>query len=279
MKGIANSFGVAACGLVTSILTALAVVAVSKITGFNIFTLSIWAVVPIGAILVGFAAASGYYFGSMYFHKRADLFLLLQMVVIAGLTQLLIYYMGYKTLVLDDGLLVSDFIPFGKYLDIYLTSAHYRVGRAMVDTGEVGSFGYWLAAFQFVGFLVGGFSLYTILSLKLTCQACNLYLRPLSKRKKFFPDTDSASAYYDALFQYPIDSPGFAALIQSEVDFKAQKGTVSIETVLYGCPKCKAQLIEEKVQVFNGNEWKNLNDFNRCVAIPNGVNLIRVFRP
>src|SRR5437762_3667685 len=109
MKNLAQAFGVATCGLITSVLTALVVVVVSRMTGFDFFTFSIWVVVPAGAALTGFAAASGYYFGSLYFHKRPDLLLLLQMVVIAGMTQLLIYYLGYKTLVLEDGRRVSDF--------------------------------------------------------------------------------------------------------------------------------------------------------------------------
>lgn len=279
MKGIANSFGVAACGLVTSVLTALAVVVVSRMTGFDLFTFSIWVVVPVGAILVGFAAASGYYFGSLYFHKRAGLSLLLQMVVIAGLTQILIYYMGYSTLVLDDGRRVSDYIPFGQYLDITLTSAHYRIGRAMTDTGEVGSFGYWLAAFQFVGFLVGGLSVYGFLWTKPVCPTCNMYLRPLSKREKSFPDADSASPYYDVLFQHPVDGPEFAALIRSDAKSEAKKGALSVTTILHGCPKCKSQLIEEKVQVHNGTEWKDVSNLNRRFTIPNGVDLIGIFRP
>ena len=279
MKDIADSFGVAACGLVTSVLTALAVVVVSRMVGFDFFTFSIWIVIPVGAILTGFAAASGYYFGSLYFHKRAGLSLLLQMVVIAGLTQLLIYYMGYSTFVLDDGRRVSDFIPFSQYLDIILTSAHYRIGRAMKDTGEVGSFGYWLAAFQFVGFLVGGLSVFGFLSTKPVCQTCNLYLRPLFKREKSFPDADSASPYYDALFQHPVDGPEFAALIRTETKAKDQKGAVLVKTVLHGCPKCKSQLIEEKVQVHNGSEWKDADKLNRRVTIPDGVNLLSVFRP
>jgi hypothetical protein len=279
MRDLAQSFGVAACGLVTSILTALAVVAVSRMTGFDFFTFSIWVVVPVGAALTGFAAASGYYFGSLYFHKRPDLLLLLQMVVIAGLTQLLIYYLGYRTFVLDDGRRVSDLIPFGRYLDIILTSAHYRVGRAMTDTGEVGSFGYWLAAFQFVGFLVGGLCVYGFLRAKPVCSTCNLYLRPLSKREKTFADADSASSYYDVLFQHPVDSSEFASLIRADAKAKAAKGAVLVKTILHGCPKCKAQLIEENVQVHNGSEWKDADKLGRRVAIPGGVDLITVFRP
>jgi hypothetical protein len=225
------------------------------------------------------AAASGYYFGSLYFHKRAGLSLLLQMVVIAGLTQLLIYYMGYSTFVLDDGRRVSDMIPFGQYIEITLTSAHYRIGRAMTDTGEVGSFGYWLAAFQFVGFLVGGVSVYGFLLAKPVCPTCNMYLRPLSARQKVFPDADSASPYYDVLFQHPVDGPEFAALIRSEATATGQKGAVSVNTILHGCPKCKSQLIEEKVQVHNGNDWKDADKLGRRVTIPDGVNLLGVFRP
>lgn len=279
MKGIADSFGVAACGFVTSVLTALAVVVVSKMTGFDFFTFNIWIAVPVGSVLTGFAAASGYYFGSLYFHKRAGLSLLLQMVVIAGLTQLLIYYMQYNTLVLNDGRRVSDFIPFGQYIDISLTSAHYRVGRAMTDTGEVGSFGYWLAAFQFVGFLVGGLAVYGYLWSKPVCQTCNQYLRPLSKREKSFPDAGSASPYYDVIFQHPVDGPEFAALIRSEAKSEAKQGALSVTTILHGCPKCKAQLIEEKVQVCNGSEWKDVSNLNRRVTIPDGVDLLGVFRP
>ena len=280
MKAFARYFGVATCGLVTSVLTALAIVAVSKITGFDVFTFSIWVVVPVGAALTGFAAASGYYFGSLYFHKRPDLLLLLQMVVIAGLTQLLIYYLGYKTFVLDDGRRVSDLIPFGQYLDITLTSAHYRIGRAMTDTGEVGSFGYWLAAFQFVGFLVGGLCVYGFLLEKPVCSTCNLYLRPLCKREKTFVDADSASShYYDVLLQHPVDSSEFASLIRVEAKCQAQKGAVLVKTSLHGCPKCKAQLIEEKIQVHNGSAWKDADKLNRRVAIPDGVDLIGVFRP
>lgn len=278
MKDLANSFGVAACGLVTSVLTALAVVVLSKMTGVDFFTFSVWVVVPAGALITGFAAASGYYFGSLYFHKRADLSLLVQMLAIAGLTQLLIYYMGYSTLVLDDGRRVSDFIPFGQYLTVSLTSAHYRIGHGTMDTGEVGSFGYILATFQFVGFLVGGLTVYRLLTTKPICEKCNLYLRPLSKRKKIFPNGDSASPYYDALFEHPVDSPEFAALIRSNEKAKAKKGAVLVKTVLHGCPKCKSQLIEEKVQVNNGSSWNDADKLHRRVILPDGMDLLSVFR-
>jgi hypothetical protein len=279
MKKLLEHFGIALCGLATSILVAIADVALARMVSFDFFTFSLWVVVPVGAMLTGFAAASGYYFGSLYFHKRATATLLVQMVVIAGITQLLIYWMGYTTLVLEDGRRVADLVPFGQYLDIALTKAHYRIGRAQSDTGEVGSFGYWMAVIQFVGFLVGGLAIFMFLRAKAVCPNCDLYLRPLSKKQKTYPNAEAASAYYDKVFTLPVDGADFAALVKSEAKVpKPEQGALLIDTALLGCPKCKVQLVEEKVKGYNGKEWKDLNNLDRRVPIPSGVDLSAVFR-
>lgn len=279
MKDIGKSLGVAFVGLVSSVLTALAEVAASKLIGINLFTLSAWVVVPVGAVMTGIAAASGYYFGSLYFHKRPDGFLLLQMVVIAGLTQVLIYYLGYATSVLDDGRRVSDLIPFAKHLDYVLTSGHYRVGRTMADTGEVGSLGYWMAALQFVGFLLGGLAIFGYLLVKPFCKKCDFYLRPLAELSNTFPEYDSAKSFYEELFQHPVDSFEFAVRLRAGSHAVLEKGAIKVETVLYGCPKCKSQLVDEKVKIYNGSDWTAVGELNSRMPVSDGENLIGVFKP
>jgi hypothetical protein len=279
MKSFLESFGVALCGLATSVLVALADVAIARMTGFDFFTFSVWLVVPAGALLTGFAAASGYYFGSLYFHKRASASLLLQMVVIAGAAQFLIYWTGYATMVLEDGRKVADYLPFGQYMDLILTKAHYSIGSGRTDTGEVGNMGYWIAIAQFVGFLLGGVAIYFHLKAKAVCGACNLYLRPLAKKKKVFVNAEAAGGYYDRLFTVPVDSPDFAALIKSEAKVeKVAKGNLQFETSLLSCPACKAQMIEESVKGYNGSEWKDLNKLDRRVKIPQGIDVAPLFR-
>jgi hypothetical protein len=81
----------------------VAVVVIERLTGFNLFTLSVWVVVPAGALITGAAAASGYYFGSLFFHTKPVWFLLVQMVIVAAVAQFAIYYAEYATMVLDDG--------------------------------------------------------------------------------------------------------------------------------------------------------------------------------
>lgn len=279
MKGFLRSVGVAFCGLVTSVLVAIANVAFARLTDFDFFTFSIWVIIPAGAIATGLAAASGYYFGSLYFHKRPTRVLLLQMVAIAGLTQLLIYWLGYSTLVLDNGRKLADFIPFSQYMDVMLTKAHYRIGRAHADTGEVGSFGYWIAGLHFLGFLFGGLVVYVYLKTKPVCDACELYLRPLAKKQKVFADSDAASSYYDRLFTLPVDGPDFASMIRSDATVdKPQAGAIRVDTSLHGCPTCKNQMVEETVQGYNGSDWKNLTDLDRKVNLAPGVDLTPVFR-
>lgn len=60
MKSMLESFAIALCGLATSVLAALANVAIARATGADIFTLALWVVVPVGALMVGCVAASGY---------------------------------------------------------------------------------------------------------------------------------------------------------------------------------------------------------------------------
>lgn len=279
MKSMLESFAIALCGLATSVLVALANVAIARKTGADIFTLAVWVVVPVGALLVGFAAASGYYLGSRYFHKRASASLLLQMLLIAAFTQFLIYWTGYATMVLEDGRKVADLVPFGAYMELILTKSHYRIGRALSDVGEVGRLGYGIAALHFLGLLAGSLAVFLYLKEQPVCEACSRYLRSMANKTKRFADADSAGAYYDRLFAVPVDGPDFAALIQTDAEVeKVEQGALQVHTTLLGCPVCKAQMIEEKVQGYNGQDWKDLHQLHRKVRIAAEVDLVPVFR-
>lgn len=280
MTWLLKNFGIAVCGLITSVLTALGIVVVEKLTGFDLFTLTIWVVIPAGALLTGFAAASGYYLGSLYFNVRPSLILLLQMIIIAGATQLLIYYVDYYTLVLDDGRRVHDYIVFTKYLDVALTTAHYRVGRgAGVDTGEVGSVGYWIAGVQFLGFLVGGVSVYGWLIVVPFCKTCNRYYRSLIARDYQFNTQEDFATHYDGVYQHPFESPEFRDLVAPKKAGKVTQGTLALHTKLSRCPTCKSQILSDTVKVYNGKEWKEVKELARNAPLPADADLLGAFNP
>lgn len=148
-----------------------------------------------------------------------------------------------------------------------------------VDTGEIGSAGYWIAVVQFIGFLAGSVAIYFMLGKKPVCEECQMYLRPLAKKVKTFEDSDSCSSYYDVLFTHPVDSDEFSDLIRA--DGKAQKtesGTLQVTTTLNGCPKCKSQLVVDRVEIYNGREWKDISSLHRQVTIPDGIDLKPIFK-
>jgi hypothetical protein len=269
---------IAAAGVVTSIGTAIGVTLIDMWTGFNLFSLSILVVIPAGAGICGFGAASGYYLAAKLLHQRPSKFLLVQMIVVAAFTQALIYWLEYRTLVID-GIVVSNVIGFAQYLDISFTHSEMRFGRALqFNGGEVGSFGYWLAVIEFIGFLVGGAFVYMALAAQPTCLECQKYLRPSLKKKDSFSDVEELAPYYDNVYTYPVDSTEFAAHVGREFSAgKAQKGTINLTTTVYECPKCFTQSVLEHVQVFNGRDWKDVNELRRFVNMPDGIDVRRAF--
>lgn len=102
-------------GAASSLITAGFIFLVYRETGFNFFTLTFWVIVPIGAFFTGFAAASGYYLGAKLFNHKPDSIILINMVIVAGTTQFLIYYLEYSTMILDDGTKVKIFLDFPTY--------------------------------------------------------------------------------------------------------------------------------------------------------------------
>ena len=82
-KTAGGDFIVAGCRLATSALTALILLWIDLKFGFALYTWTVWFVIPVGAILAGFAGASGYYAGSWWFGRRPTR-LLLQNVVLAS---------------------------------------------------------------------------------------------------------------------------------------------------------------------------------------------------
>lgn len=278
MRKMLEASGVALAGLVTSILTAVLVTAIDHFTGINVFTFSLWVLVPAGAAFCGFAAASGYYLAAKALHQRPRPILLVQMILIAAFTQALIYWLEYATMVVE-GVYVSSVVPFSDYMDAIFTKAHLRLGRLPMESTAIGELGYVLAGLEFLGFLIGGAFVYLLLRSQPTCEPCSKYLRTLARKKDGFEDVAGLVAYYDNEFQHPIGSPEFAAHVgEKHSAGKPEYGSVSLVTKVLGCPTCGLQAVSEKVQVFNGREWKEADELNRFVPIPPGHDVAPFYR-
>jgi len=277
MKHAISNSGVLLAGIFTTSLTVLVVSLFNSLTGFNIFSFSLWLVVPVGAALCGALGASGYYLASIVLHRRPTPVLLIQMVVVAAIAQLAFYYVEYAMMSVE-GVRVASVLSFTQYLDLSLTHSHYRVGRGLgVDTGEVGSFGYWLAFFQFVGFLIGAIFLYFILKNRLFCDACNKYFSIERKKEDHFTSQEEFAEYYDGEFADPVDSSEFAERVGWDRAGEASQGTIRLTTQLLQCPGCSKQLISETVAIHNGQDWKDVNELSRSTLMPAGFDAVNVY--
>ena len=116
--------------LLTCLLTAVANVVITGLTGFNLFSVKAWLVIPVGAGLVGFCSVSGALLVARYANIRPSWIDVVPMVLVAAATMVLIYFLDYKTEVLEDGRRVRDLVGFQQYVDILLTTSHLRMGRA-----------------------------------------------------------------------------------------------------------------------------------------------------
>lgn len=270
---------VSAIGVAVAVLVAVAEAIIGSLTGYNIFGFSILVFVPIGAIGTGFAAASGYYFACKMLQLRPGILLLAQMIFVAVLTNILIYYFEYLSLTWGDPR-ATDLGVFASYLSDYITHQSLSLSRGRLPLGEVGDFGYWLAAIDFVGFLVGGSIMVLTLLGAPTCKECNLYYQTRAKRNRFFFTIWEAKKYYDGLFALPVDSPEFAAK-SSLGDPKirmAGQGPVHIVTTLFGCSSCKGQAWRDTGKDWDGQNWRTNSSINRLIALPKGADLTELVK-
>jgi hypothetical protein len=231
-----------AFALLTSVLTALANLLVENWFSINIFSFGFWIVLPVGAVIVGVSGASGGFLACKYFNIKPNWLDALALTVVAAFTMYLIYYLGYITLILDDGRKASDLVDFKTYLDVVVTKSHMRVGRGLQnDTGEVGGFGYLLLVIKFVGVLLGGFLIFINLKALAMCEKCGVYFKKIASKETLHATTNDAQVIYEKMNSGVIDDYKDALKVSAIGDCEAK-----IKFTLMRCPKCKDEYISEE---------------------------------
>jgi hypothetical protein len=261
-----EDFLVAGCGLVTCVVTALILWWIEAQFGFALYTWTFWFVVPAGAILAGFAGASGYCAGSWLFGHRPTRLLLLNIVIASVVTFFLIYYLSYVTLRVE-GKQVSDYISFWQYLDLALrsTSMEFRYHAAKLgSTGELGYFGYAIAVLQIIGFAVGGLVVYGVLVSKPYCEKCSRYLSGKGTQVRYTHDSDGLQVNVAQVLQ-DLANGAVAPAIEFQRGFgnpKPQKDDHLRSTfeVRY-CKKCNQHWVKFAIEKWSGKDWKEIPQY------------------
>ena len=251
-----------ACGAGTSVLTAGALVAVEHATGWELHTWMFLLVVPVGAVVVGMIAASGYYVGAKWRDRRPGPAVLAGMVSVAAGTWLLTYVLRYETLVVN-GTPVCNLVGFGTFLDLAIRAETLTVRFQGMsgDTGPVGGWGYFFAGLQVLGFAGGGAAVYGMLAAQLYCDRCSAYGRLQGERARFFAAPEAFTSHYEQVATEILGGRLGGAVARQGHDGSAAsaKGDYLRSTLtLSACPRCRRSHLRLCIAKQAEGKWSDL---------------------
>ncbi|MBO9711783.1 hypothetical protein [Sphingomonas sp.] len=274
MRGTITAAAFALSGIASSLATVVLLILVDALTGMDVFGLFVWFIVPFGAIICGAFSASGYYLAAKRLHVPPGWVVLAEMVTIAAVTQLLIYYAKYR-LALIDGVPASSLMTFAVFTDRLMTqSSYFFLARPM------GELGYLVAAAQFVGMLIGGGWTFAVLNMQARCADCRTYLRKLAVKRDSFLDEEGFAAHYDHEFDHPLASREFAGHVakRHRPTTRLRSGAYKLTTIVFGCPECARQTIAQDVSYWGAKGFARDASLARTIAVPLGMDMAPVYR-
>jgi len=263
MRKFIQDILVSTFGLISSLITALILAFVKLQFNFSIYSFMFWFIIPIGACFSGFAAATGYYFGSKLFNLKPSGMILLNIILISVGTFFVMNYLIYLGLNIN-GKQVSDYVSFSTFLDISIRNTSMGLLRSRsAATGPLGSWGYVVAILQILGFAAGGLATFGWLSSIPYCDKCLKYFFSKGKQKRYFSDLESVRNQYEMLGEYIIRDDLKEALEKhrnegTEAPWEISKLCSRIE--LNYCKSCKRHHLKYVISVLRGDDWKDIDD-------------------
>jgi len=265
MHTLKQDLVVTAFGAVSCALTGILLVLFEEYTGFAFYTWLLWFFIPIGAIVSGFIAATGYYFGARLFGHRPGILVLINMISISIGTFFLIYYFSYAFFMIE-GISIKEHISFWTYLDIAIRSSslEFRTGARVVDSsGELGAWGYIHALLQICGFALGGGTAYHFLTQLPYCEKCSKYLYTRDQQIRVISDVDQLKELVAKISEaYALDQPQMAIDLHSASGdpHRSEDSLFEARMHLKHCRKCNQHWLGFTVNKRTGNEWEEIHE-------------------
>jgi hypothetical protein len=220
-----------------------------------------WFVIPVGALLSGFAGASGYYLGARLFNHKPTKILLLNMVIISVATFFLIHYFNYYFLSME-GKAVRDYISFVDFLRIELSHTSIQFGVRAHNIGdpvELGSWGFLYAGLQVIGFAVGALAVFGHLNSLPYCDRCSKYLSAKDSQTRYAFFADRMAETTKAMIAcVAADRFQEAIAIHAKEPENAQDASFCSQVQIKQCKGCNQHWMKFTVSKRDRDDWKEI---------------------
>jgi hypothetical protein len=250
-------------GIATTVLTAAGLVYLELRYDCAIYGFLYGFVIPFGAMLSGFVAASGYYFGSRVLSFRPGRGLFVNMLAVSGGNFFFIYWLKYTQMKVD-GEPVSKWMTFADYLGFTLTHSAFTLGHSAGDRFVLGAGGYLYAALLIVGFACGGYFMFNLTRSTPYCEVCGLYMKKQGSQTRYFVRREDLAAAFAAF-----KTEAERGQIRKAVEFHARTGLREAdETTGYSlgvefmhCKRCGQQWLKLAPKQRVNESWNRMSDF------------------
>jgi len=233
-------------------------------------------IVPVGAILVGIGAGSGYGLMSWFKGRKITGSLLAVIVALLALAYAAAQWVEFKSLNLE-----RYGVDFFKYFDVTTRSMTFKAGHSSTPSGSLGLLGYLFRLLELAGFSLGGLFIPIMLRAKPYCENCLVYMRkgsrwwlpaavPTQKISKKDPvamqayqrEMDEAHKKGAGIINSLIaavkerDVSTFRSLLRDNgVDAKAARKLFrSFFLTLHSCPQCRSGRLEMQSMAGQGDK-------------------------
>lgn len=217
-------------------------------------------IIPIGAILCGFVAATGYWIGARMFNHRPTRMLMLHIVLISLGTYFSIHQLAYSEAKLER------VMSFPEYLVQVTEHMRYKSSRSYdKDEGtELGKLGWGVAALQVLGFSIGGLAVYGMLSSVPYCDRCAKYLSDKKHKSVSWKDPEAMLGSFAVL-----SGMMQAGQLQETIDLHATMGDnkrfgakAFLHMELRKCPTCENRRLRLSATQRKGNQMANVGQLD-----------------
>lgn len=168
---------VTGCGLCTALALGALLAGFELITGWALYSITFWFVLPVGALLTGVGAGGGSFYAARWVHYYPRFLFFVSSVVIAVGTLAAIHFMVWSQTVIDgaplrESLSYQDYLTWVSHHSS-ITTKHNT--SKPIELGETASLAYF--AIQALGFFFGGICLFGILRNQPYCHESGTYKR------------------------------------------------------------------------------------------------------